>query len=114
MAGEYEYQHSSPAGSAVIEYDPLPHRILFETYVQNEKDYFAEFDYSYKDIIMLNMMSRSLFHNLDHYSLGQDDPSTSTPYFTDMNPGDLYGTSNAMNRVQVRFKTPDFPFHIYR
>ena len=113
MAGEYEYQHSSAAGSAVIEYDPLPHRILLETYVQNEKDYFAEFDYSYKDVIMLNMMSRSLFHNLDHYSLGKDDPSTPTPYFTDMNPGDLYGTSNVMNRVQVRFKTPDFPFHVY-
>jgi opacity protein-like surface antigen len=113
MAGEYEYQHSSAAGSAVIEYDPLPHRFLFETYVQNEKDYFGELDYSYKDVFMLNMTSRSLFHNLDHYSLGQDDPSTLTPYFTDMNSGDLYGTSNAMNRIQVRVKTPDFPFHIY-
>jgi hypothetical protein len=113
MAGEYQYQHSSAAGSAVIEYDPLPQRFVLETYVQNSKDYYGELDYSYKDILMLNMTSRSLFHNLDHYSLGQDDPATLTPYFTDMSPGDLYGTSNAMNRFQVRFKTPDFPFHIY-
>jgi len=113
MAGEYEYQHSSAAGSAFIEYDPLPNRFVLETYVQNSKDYFTELDYAYKDIIMLNMTSRSLFHNLDHYSLGQDDPATVTPYFTDLNPADLYGTSNAMNRFQVRFKTPDFPFHIY-
>lgn len=113
MAGEYEYQHSSVAGSAVIEYDPLPHRILLETYVQNQKDYFGEFDYSYKDIVMVNMLTRSLFHNLDHYSFGKDDPATPTPYFQDLSIGDLYGTSTAMSRVQVRVKTPDFPFHIY-
>jgi hypothetical protein len=113
MAGEYEYQHSSAAGSAVIEYDPLPNRILLETYILNSKDYFTEFDYAYKDIFMLNMTARSLFHNLNHYSLGQDDPATLTPYFMDLNPGDLYGTSNAMNRIQVRVKTPEFPFHIY-
>ena len=113
MAGEYQYQHSAVAGSAIIEYDPLPNRILLETYIQNSKDYFAEFDYAYKDIVMLNLTSRSLFHNLDHYSLGRDDPATLTPYFTDLNTGDLYGTSNAMSRIQVRVKTPDFPFHIY-
>jgi len=112
MAGEYEYQHSSAAGSAVIEYDPLPHRILLETYIQNQKDYFGEFDYAYKDIVMLNMISRSLYHNLDHYSIGKNDPATGRTV-TDMNPGDLYGMSDAMNRIQVRVKTPDFPFHIY-
>jgi len=110
MAGEYEYQHSSPAGSAVIEYDPLPTRMLLETYVLNSKDYFAEFDYAYKDIIMLNMLSRSMFHNLDHYSIGQ---STTGMTVTDLNPADVYGASNAMNRAQIRFKAPDFPFHIY-
>jgi opacity protein-like surface antigen len=110
MAGEYQYQHSSAAGSAVIEYDPLPHRILLESYIQNSKDYFTEFDYAFKDVIMLNITSRSLFHNLDHYSIGQ---STAGMTVTDMSPADIYGTSNAMNRIQVRFKTPDFPFHIY-
>ncbi len=113
MAGEYEYQHSSMAGSAVIEYDPLPNRILFETYIQNEKDYFLDFDYAYGDLVMLNLMTRSLFHNLEHYSLGQDDPATAVPYFTDLSIGDLYGVSDAMSRIQVRVKTPDFPFHIY-
>jgi hypothetical protein len=113
MAGEYEYQHSSPAGSAVIEYDPLPHRTLLEMYIQNQKDYFAEFDYAFKDIVMLNMASRSVFHNLNHYSIGLNDPASGGMTVTDLNPGDLYGTSNAMSRIQVRVKTPDFPFHIY-
>ena len=113
MAGEYQYQHSSMAGSAFIEYDPLPHRFAIETYYLNGKDYFGELDYAFKDIFMLNMTARSLFHNLDHFSLGQDDPATPTPYFLDLNPADLYGTSNAMYRAQVRFKVPDFPFHVY-
>lgn len=113
MAGEYEYQHSSMAGSAFIEYDPLPNRFAIETYYLNGKDYFAELDYAFKDIFMLNMTARSLFHNLDHFSLGKDDPATLEPYFMDLDPADLYGTSNAMNRAQVRFKVPDFPFHIY-
>jgi hypothetical protein len=111
MAGEYEYQHSSAAGSAVIEYDPLPNRFLFESYVLNSKDYFTEFDYSYKDILTLNLTARSLFHNTDHYSIGQSIPGGMT--VTDLNPADQYGTSDAMNRAQVRFKAPDFPFHIY-
>ncbi|MEK6742799.1 MAG: hypothetical protein AABZ15_04285 [Nitrospirota bacterium] len=113
MAGEYEYQHSSVAGSAVIEYDPLPHRMLFETHIQNSRDYFGELDYSYKDIVMLNMASRSLFHNLDHYSIGRNDPAPGGRTVTDLDPGDIYGTSNAMNRFQVRVKAPDFPFHIF-
>jgi len=113
MAGEYEYQHSSAAGSALLEYDPLPHRVLFETYIQNKKDYFGEFDYSYKDVVMLNMLSRSLYHNLDHYSIGQTDTAPGGRTVTDLNPGDLYGMSDAMNRIQVRVKTPDFPFHIF-
>ena len=46
MAGEYEYQHSSAAGSALIEYDPLPHRFLLASYSQNRKYYFGELDYS--------------------------------------------------------------------
>jgi hypothetical protein len=109
-AGEYEYQHPSAAGSVVFEYDPLPTRFLLETYVLNSKDYYGELDYAYKDIIMLNLLSRSMFHNLDHYSIGQ---STTNMTVTDLNPAELYGTSNGMNRAQVRFKAPDFPFHIY-
>lgn len=110
MAGEYQYQHSSVAGSALIEYDPLPNRFLLESYYENSKDYFAELDYSYGDMVMLTVMTRSLFHNTDHYAIGG---STTGMTVTDLDPADEYGTSNAMNRAQVRFKTPDFPFHIY-
>lgn len=113
MSGEYEYLHGSAAGTAIIEYDPLPNRFLLEMHALSNKEYFGELDYSYGDVFMLNGMARSLFHNLYHYSLGQDDPTTSSPAFSDYNATDVYGVQDAMNRLQVRFKTPDFPFHIY-
>ncbi len=113
MADEYEYQHSSAAGSARIEYDPLPQRFLLESVVNNTKDYYAEFDYAYKDIFTLNLLARSLYHNLDHYSLGTDNLATPVPYSTDLSPDDIYGVQDAMNRAIFRFKTPDFPFHVY-
>lgn len=112
-SGEYEYLHSSLAGSAVVEYDPLPNRFLLEMYAVNGKDYFGEIDYSYGDVFMLNGMARSLFHNIHHVSLGVDDLTTPSPVFTDYNPTDAYGVQDAMNRLQVRIKAPDYPFHIY-
>ncbi|MDH4161880.1 MAG: MtrB/PioB family outer membrane beta-barrel protein [Nitrospirota bacterium] len=113
MSGEYEYLHSSAGGSAFIEYDPLPNRFLLEMNAVNGKDYFGEMDYSFGDIFMLSGMARSLFHNIYHVSLGQDDPATTSPLFQDYNAEDAYGVQDAMNRLQVRIKTPDFPFHIY-
>ena len=88
MSGEYEYLHSSAGGSAMVEYDPLPNRFLLEMHALNDKDYFGELDYSYGDVFMMNGMARSLFHNLFHYSLGQDDPSTPSPVFQDYPPFD--------------------------
>ena len=38
-AGEYDYLHSSAAGSLNLEWDPLPHRFMLESYYLNEKDF---------------------------------------------------------------------------
>lgn len=113
IAGEYDYIKSGPAGALDVEWDPLPQRFVLESYYLNEKDYFAEADYSYKDIFLLNGYTRSLFHNLNHYVLGPDDTSTSSPSFTDLNPTDKYGIENRLSRGFLRLKTPDFPFHLY-
>ena len=112
-AGEYEYLKSSAIGALDMEWDPLPHRFLLESYYLNNKDYFGEADYAFKDIVIFNGYTRGVFHNLDHYVLGPDDPTTPSPSFTDMNPGALYSVENTMRRAYIRFKTPDFPFHLY-
>jgi hypothetical protein len=112
-AGEYEYLHPSAAGSFFLEWDPLPHRLMMESYYLNRKDFFTDIDYAYHDLFMVNVKSRGLFHNLDHYSFGPDPNTPPVLSFTDRNPGDRYGVATMMNRAFVRFKTPDFPFHIY-
>ncbi len=113
LAGEYVWLHSGAAGQAIMEYDPLPHRFLLETFVESGKEWFGDMDYAYKDVVMLTLTSRSLYKNYNHVSLGIDNPATPSPSNIDFNPGAVYGLQDMMNRAQVRFKTPDFPFHIY-
>ena len=113
MASEYDYLKNSPTGALDFEWDPLPHRFSLESYYLNNKDYFGEMDYAWKDIVLMNGYMRGLFHNLPHYVLGPDDPSTPMPSFTDMNPLDQYGVENELRRGFLRLKTPDFPLHLY-
>ena len=112
VAGEYDFIKSAPTGALDLEYDPLPHRFVLESYFLNHKDYFGEMDYAYKDVVLFNGYTRDMFHNLNHYDLG---PASTTPgvSFTDRNPGAEYGIENQMRRAFIRFKTPDFPFHLY-
>ncbi len=112
-AGEFDYLKSSAIGALDFEWDPLPHRFVFESYYLNTKDYFAETDYAFKDIVLFNWYTRGLFHNLNHFSFGPDDPSTPSPSFTDLNPGALYSVENQLQRGFIRLKTPNFPFHLY-
>lgn len=112
IAGEYDFIKSAPTGALDFEYDPLPHRFVLESYFLNHKDYFGEMDYAYKDVVLFNGYARDMFHNLNHYNLG---PASTTPgvSFTDKDPGAQYGIENQMRRAFIRFKTPDFPFHLY-
>jgi len=111
-SSEYDYLHSSAAGSAFIEWASLPHRFRLESFVIGEKDHFAEAGYSFGDYIMVSATSRGLFHNMDRYSV-YDDPATLSPVFMDRNPWGDYGTENTMRGYFIRLKTPDFPFHLY-
>jgi hypothetical protein len=112
IAGEYDYIKSSATGALDMEWDPLPHRFVLESYFLNHKDYFGELDYAYKDVVLFNMYGRGLFHNLNHASFG---PASADPNvnFTDKDPGASYGIENSLRRAFIRFKTPDFPFHLY-
>ncbi|MGE5173323.1 MAG: hypothetical protein ACM3MD_05790 [Betaproteobacteria bacterium] len=112
-AGEYEYLKSSVGGNLHLEYDPLPNRFSIETHYLNRKDYFGEMDYAYRDVVVINGLTRGIFHNLNHFTFGADDLTTPSPSFTDLNPNDQYGLENQLSRAFFRFKTPDFPFHLY-
>lgn len=112
-AGEYEYLKSSLGGALDLEWTPLPQRFSLESYYLNQKDYFGEMNYAYRDVVLFNMYTRGMYHNLDHYTFGPDDPTTPSPSFVDLNPNDQYAVENQLKRAFIRFKTPDFPLHLY-
>ena len=112
-AGEYEYLKSSASGVLDLEWDPLPHRFVVESTFLNQKDYFGEMDYAYRDVVVFNMYARDVYHNLDHLRFGPDDTTTASPSWVDQNPDDEYAIENQLRRAFIRFKTPDFPFHVF-
>ena len=112
-AGEYEFLEKSVGGVLQTEWDPLPHRFSLDTNYLNRKDYFGEMDYAYRDVVVVDLLTRGVFHNLDHLSLGVDDPTTPSPSFVDLNPADQYGVESQLRKAFIRFKYPDFPFHVY-
>jgi hypothetical protein len=112
-ADEYDYLKSTGGGDMRVEYYPLPHRFGIETHYLNQKDYFGELDYAYRDVVVVNALTRGVYHNLDHFTFGTDDPVTLSPSSIDLNPDDLYAVENQIQRGFIRFKTPDFPFHLY-
>jgi len=112
-AAAYEYLESSVAGGLDVEWDPLPHRFLLESFALNGKDYLGELGYAYRDVVVFNFYTRGLYHNLTHVSLGKDDPLTASPSFVDRNPGEDYASENKLRRAFLRLKLPDFPLHFY-
>ncbi len=112
-AAQFQYLHSSGAAFLDMEWDPLPHRFVLDSYYLNTKDYFADMDYSWRDVIVVNFLTRGLFHNMEHLSFGADDPLTAQPSFTDRDPGDVYGSQTRISKGFFRFKLPDFPLHVF-
>lgn len=112
-AAKYDYLHSSASMFLNTEWDPLPHRFVLDSHYLNKKDYFGDMDYSWRDVIVLNVLARSLFRNLEHLNIGKDDPTTPLPSFTDRDPLGEYGAQTRITRAFLRLKTPDFPFHVY-
>ncbi len=81
--------------------------------ILNKKDYFGEVNYAYRDVVLFNMYTRGMYHNLDHFAFGPDDSTTPSPNLVDLNPNDQYAVENQLKRAFIRFKTSDFPFHLY-
>jgi predicted porin len=113
QADEWEYLHSSAGGDLNVEYDPLPQRFDMETHYLNEKDYFGDMDYAYRDVVQFNFIGRGIFHNDNHLTIGPENLTPPSPTFTDLNPNAQYSDETQLDRASIRFKTPDFPFHLY-
>lgn len=110
---EYEYLHDSPYLSGEAVYFSFPYRLNVELELKNKKDYYGDMSFSFKDIIFFRSISRSIFHNLDNIVPFAFDPVTGLPSTYTGDPGEVYGIRSGIHSLYLRFKAPDYPFHIY-
>ncbi len=107
-AGEYVYFKDSPSvGGKVIAF-PFPHRLHLELDILNEKDYFGDFRYAYKDTVLFRSVNRGIFHNLGNIEL-----VNGANGIVRNDVGEVYGYSVAIGDYSVRFKMPHFPAHAF-
>ncbi|MDA8169808.1 MAG: MtrB/PioB family outer membrane beta-barrel protein [Nitrospiraceae bacterium] len=113
-AMQYGYTHSSPTfGGSIIAF-PFPNRIHLELDVLNKKDYFVDARYAYSDLVLFRYLGDSMFHNLQGIRLTDLDHLPGSPLGVSQEaPGYRYGVRASINHVYLRFKTPDYPLHLY-
>lgn len=112
-AAEYEYLHNSPTLGSELRIFDFPHRFHLEFDIENKKDFIGDVTYMYRDLIRFRGVSSSIFHNLDNILLIDLDPSTPSPGVEVRDADVKYGIRFGMSNAFLRFKTPDFPFHVY-
>ncbi len=112
-SGEYRYLNDSPALSGEARIYSFPHRLHLDLDGRNKKDYFGETGYGYKNLLLFRWYNRTLFHNLDNIELIDLDASVSPPAVTRNDAGVDYGVKAAMNDLYLKFRAPQFPFHLY-
>lgn len=119
-AVEYEYLKDSVAGHGELIAYPFPHRIHLDVEYMNNKDYFLDLSYAYRDIVLSRVTNRTLFHNLDNFQLVDLDPGGVEPFMDIMSPavlmedmGERYGTRSSVNCLFLRLKAPNYPLHFY-
>lgn len=110
-ADEYEYFHDSVTLGGEARIFSFPHRFHLDLDIKNKKDYFGDISYAYEDVILFRMINRTLWHNLENITLrGVATPSAGVNV-TDN--GVNYGEKTGITNVFLRFKTHDYPFHVY-
>lgn len=110
-AAEYEYPSDSLMLFGEFRALPFPHRFHLEIDLFDRKDYFWDFSYAYKDIVLSRWINKTMFHNLDTirlFDFGADER-----FSAENGPDERFGITSGMNVMFLRVKTPDFPFHVY-
>jgi opacity protein-like surface antigen len=112
-AFEYEYLEDSPVFGGDLRMMRFPHRLYLDLDFRNEKDYFGEARYAYKDIVLFRFINNTFWHNLNNINLIDMDPTTVNPGVIIKDSGEEYGVRTGMNTMQFRLKKPYFPLHVY-
>lgn len=110
-AAEYEYLHNSLVLGGELRTVSINHRLHVDLDIRNSKDYYGDIFYAYKDLVLFRAVNSTLFHNLDNIRLFEFSPP---PALVDnKDPHGEYGIKVGISNLLLRFKTPDFPAHLY-
>ncbi len=109
IADEYDYLHDSVTFGADARLLALPHRFHFDADVRNREDTLGHLHYGFRDLLLINGVHRSLFHNLENITL--EDLASAGLDLRDR--GEAYGLQITLDDVAIRFKAPRFPMHLY-
>lgn len=110
---EYEFPHDSITLDGKIRLINLPQRMHFDLSIKNQKDYYGDLSYAYKDILLFRGRNNTMYHNLENIKLIDLDVSTSSPGVAIKDASKDYGIKTGLSNFLLRLKTPDFPFHLY-
>lgn len=109
---EYEYLENHPVFGGDWRSFKYPHMMHFDLDFKNNKDYEADLRYGFKSMVNFRWFNSTLFHNLDNIELIELDPSNGTA-IDNRNVGEEFGVKAAFNKVDLRLKPFDYPFHVY-
>ncbi len=65
-AEEFEYLHDSLVLGGELRTVSLNHRLHLDLDERNEKDYYGDISYAYKDLVLFRGVNSTLFHNFDN------------------------------------------------
>jgi predicted porin len=108
-AEEFEYLHNSLVLGGELRTVSLKHRLHLDFEVRNEKDYYGDISYAYKDLVLFRAVNSTLFHNLENIKLFTFGGMQAERRDLD----EKYGLKVGISNILLRFKTPDFPAHLY-
>ena len=114
-AGEYYYDKNSASGGFFFKTAHLPQRIHLELDYYNANEWYGDFRYSYLDYVQVRLLPRRFYHNLDNltvYDFTGPGDAVAEIDITDQGI-EGYGLRIGIDKYFLRFKTPDFPFHLY-
>lgn len=111
-AAEYVEDKSSVTFGADGIACPLPHRYNLHGEYLGENDYYGDFGYAYRDLVLFKNILVGVHHNLEHYNysfLGAPPAIT----YEDRSSSDENFVDFVKNELSLRLKAPDYPFHAF-
>ncbi len=111
--GRYYYLESSPTIGGHARIFSYPNRFYLEVDAENIWDSFTDLRYAYGDTFLFRWTNIRLYHNYELRPLIDLDTSTSSPGVDASGCTASCGTGATINKAFLRYKTPDYPAHLY-